>query len=299
MLRQCVRDLGVSVKAVIHNGAGPLAQGTRIRSIHDNLWQRHNTFQHAGVGCRLVSTKSMGELASEAGIRPPRNMERHRDLDDLFADAGPEYYKLRITTGDLRGAGTTEQVFIELHGDNGSSGQRIIEVSLERASTVETLLEVKGDLGRLQRMEIGFFKGEEVLKIKGSGWLLDRIETYRIDNSMRRIPKPIIFPCQRWIGESESGSRSGGPLQTLFPLAMELSYPRLGSLARVRHSAASAGILHTQKIYRFEFTHTSILCARVSFRRMNRRMEFMYVSVVCACVSFQRMCMQYQQCSSE
>lgn len=87
------------------------------------------------------------------------------------------------------------------------------DVSLMRASTVELMVESEVDLGRLQRMEVGFVAGEEALKIKGSGWLLDRIETYRIDATMRRIPKPVIFPCQRWIGESESGSRSGAPLQ--------------------------------------------------------------------------------------
>jgi hypothetical protein len=103
-----------------------------------------------------------------------------------------------------------------------------MNMPLSRASTVDAMIEVSSELGRLQRMEVGFVDAEQALKTKGSGWLLDRIETFRIDNSMRRIPKPVIFPCQRWIGESESGSRSGGPLQTLFPLAMELSYPRLG-----------------------------------------------------------------------
>ena len=160
-------------------------------------------------------------------MRPSRNMERSRDVDDLF-DAATIFYKLRIITGDLRGAGTTEEVFIELHGDNGSSGRTVLKMPLSRASMVDAMIEVSSELGRLQRMEVGFVDAEQALKTKGSGWLLDRIETFRIDNSMRRIPKPVIFPCQRWIGESESGSRSGGPLQTLFPLAMELSYPRLG-----------------------------------------------------------------------
>ena len=152
----------------------------------------------------------MGDLASEAGIRPPRNMERARDLDDLFDEAPSVFYKLRITTGDLRGAGTTEEVFIELHGDTNSSGQQVVNVPLTRASTIEIMYKTT-ELGRLQRMEVGFLNPEVALKTKGSGWLLDRIEIMRIDTSMRRIPKPVIFPCQRWIGESESGSRSGGP----------------------------------------------------------------------------------------
>jgi hypothetical protein len=191
---------------------------------------------------RSLSTRPAGAggMSSEAGMRPSRNMERSRDLDDLF-ETTTVFYKLRIITGDLRGAGTTEDMFVEMHGDDGSSGRKVLKMPLTRASTVDVMIKVSGDLGRLQRMEVGFVDAEHALKTKGSGWLLDRIETFRIDNSMRRIPKPVIFPCQRWIGESESGSRSGGPLQTLFPLAMELSYPRLGALAGApRRTSASA-----------------------------------------------------------
>jgi hypothetical protein len=82
-----------------------------------------------GDGRRWLSTRpeSMGALAGEAGMRPSRNMQRSRDLDDLF-DAATVFYKLRIITGDLRGAGTTEEVFIELHGDNGSSGRKVMGI---------------------------------------------------------------------------------------------------------------------------------------------------------------------------
>jgi hypothetical protein len=188
-------------------------------------------------------------------------MERARDLDDLFNTANASvYYKLRVITGDLRGAGTSEPIFLELHGERGSSGQIVMKPPLTRASTVDVMFEVDGDLGRLQHMDVGFVDGAQALTIKGSGWLLDRVETYRIDTSMRRIPKPVVFPCQRWIGESESGSRSGGPLQTLFPLAMELCYPRLGHLAgRTARPAISssadlvlravaAGVPHPDKV---------------------------------------------------
>jgi protein phosphatase PTC7 len=172
----------------------------------------------------------------------------------LFLDTAPVFYKLRITTGDLRGAGTTEQVMIQLHGDSGSSGRHVIQAPLNRAETVEVVCEVHGELGRLQRMEVGFVDPESALQVKGSGWLLDRIETYRIDNSMRHMPKPVIFPCQRWIGESESGSRSGGPLQTLFPLAMELTVPRTpskaagASSADITMCAVAAGVPHPDKV---------------------------------------------------
>ena len=136
-------------------------------------------------------------------------MVRARDLDDLFEEQQPVFYKLRIITGDLRGAGTTEQMFIELHGDFTSSGRLLVPTPLNRATTVESMCRVHGELGRLQRMEVGFVDPETATKNTGHGWLLDRIETYRIDTSMRRIPKPVVFPCQRWIGTSESGSRSG------------------------------------------------------------------------------------------
>ena len=146
-----------------------------------------------------------GAVGSEAGILPLRA----RDLDDLFEEQQPVFYKLRIITGDLRGAGTTEQMFIELHGDFTSSGRLLVPTPLNRATTVESMCRVHGELGRLQRMEVGFVDPENATKNTGHGWLLDRIETYRIDTSMRRIPKPVVFPCQRWIGTSESGSRSG------------------------------------------------------------------------------------------
>jgi len=194
-----------------------------------------------------------GLLAGSASARP-RQRRQASDLDDLFLDTAPVFYKLRITTGDLRGAGTNEQVMIQLHGDSGSSGRHVIQAPLNRAETVEVMCEVHGELGRLQRMEVGFVDPESALHVKGSGWLLDRIETYRIDNSMRHMPKPVIFPCQRWIGESESGSRSGGPLQTLFPLAMELTVQRTpskaagASSADITMCAVAAGVPHPDKV---------------------------------------------------
>ena len=71
--------------------------------------------------------------AQSASARPGRNLEashagtakldlcrslssRASDLDDLFADPRPSVtYKLRIITGDLRGAGTSEEIMIQVH----------------------------------------------------------------------------------------------------------------------------------------------------------------------------------------
>ena len=135
------------------------------------------------------------------------------------------YYKLRIHTGDLRGAGTNERVYVRLHGENGSSDQLPLAVELQRAMTVEAILKVQGDLGILERMEVGFVNAEEAEKKQGAGWLLDRVEVTRIDGEGRHFPKAVIFPCQRWIGQSESGSRSGKSVQALFPMSTEQSYP--------------------------------------------------------------------------
>ena len=81
-----------------------------------------------------VAGKVEGLLVTQsASARPGRNLEaphagtaklelcrslssRASDLDDLFADPRPSVtYKLRIITGDLRGAGTSEEIMIQVH----------------------------------------------------------------------------------------------------------------------------------------------------------------------------------------
>eukprot|EP00286_Rhodomonas_abbreviata_P001550 CAMPEP_0181291660 /NCGR_PEP_ID=MMETSP1101-20121128/2087_1 /TAXON_ID=46948 /ORGANISM="Rhodomonas abbreviata, Strain Caron Lab Isolate" /LENGTH=338 /DNA_ID=CAMNT_0023396069 /DNA_START=145 /DNA_END=1158 /DNA_ORIENTATION=- len=176
---------------------------------------------------------------------------------------GKVTYRIWLQTGDLRCAGTTEQLYVVLHGMEGSSHKLILSQHCGRASAVEEMLYVDTELGRLQSMEIGFVDPAGAESTPGGGWLLDRVEVTLLDETKVPPPKPVVFPAMRWLGQSESGSRSGPGKQVLFPMATEQFYPwRWGpnatpkwghhraSLNDVVLTAVAAAVPHPDKVAR-------------------------------------------------
>ena len=66
-------------------------------------------------------------------------------------------YKLLVKTGDIRGAGTDANVFAQIFGENGDTGERKLEASgnnFERGHTDTFGIEAV-DLGDLTKLRIG------------------------------------------------------------------------------------------------------------------------------------------------
>lgn len=67
----------------------------------------------------------------------------------------------------------------------------------------------------------------------GSGWFVDRVEVAELGARERRAgPAELVFPCMRWIGRSESGSRSGPGIQVRATRAVRAACGRRGRRGR-------------------------------------------------------------------
>lgn len=104
-------------------------------------------------------------------------------------------YKVEVKTGDIRGAGTDANVFLQLFGEHGDTGERKLESSgnnFERGCTNTFGIEAV-DLGEISKARVGH-DGSGF----GSGWFLDNIiVTNEKDN------KKWVFNCGRWLDKGE------------------------------------------------------------------------------------------------
>jgi len=127
-------------------------------------------------------------------------------------------YKIEVTTGDRRGAGTDANVFVTVYGENGDSGQRKLEGSgnlFERAQTDEFGFELV-ELGELKKVTIGHDNSGF-----GASWFLDKVVVTRESDG-----KKWFFLCGRWLSKGEDDGAiirdipaSGEDGKTYAPLA--------------------------------------------------------------------------------
>jgi len=103
-------------------------------------------------------------------------------------------YTVTVTTGDLRGAGTSARVYITIFGEKGDSGQRWLDSSpsnFQRAS-VDVFTVVSTDLGDIRRIRIGHDNSGF-----GADWFLEKVA---IKNE--RTSKVWNFFCGQYLSAS-------------------------------------------------------------------------------------------------
>ena len=106
------------------------------------------------------------------------------------------YYKVTVTTGDRRGAGTDSNVFVIITGENGDTGKRFLTGSgnlFERNSKDEFGIDCV-DLGMIKKIEIGH-DGWGF----GSDWFLEKV-VVKSDT----LQKDFFFLFGDWINGEET-----------------------------------------------------------------------------------------------
>lgn len=110
-------------------------------------------------------------------------------------------YSVRVKTSDVRGAGTSARVFINITGELGDTGDRLLDASrsnFSRDGQDEFLIEAV-NCGELQKVRIGHDN-----KGLAPGWHLDTVEVSVVkgEGSDAGIG-PWKFPCGRWLAKDE------------------------------------------------------------------------------------------------
>eukprot|EP00047_Mylnosiga_fluctuans_P014195 m.36272 g.36272 ORF g.36272 m.36272 type:complete len:2392 (+) comp5381_c0_seq2:48-7223(+) len=113
-------------------------------------------------------------------------------------DAGLLTYQVAVKTGDVLGAGTDANVYVVLYGENGDSGERKLEHSLDHRNKFERkqtdTFEIEAvNLGALHRVKVWHDN-----KGLNAGWFLDSI-----DVTDPATAKTYSFPCGRWFDKSQ------------------------------------------------------------------------------------------------
>ncbi|XP_061658036.1 lipoxygenase homology domain-containing protein 1-like [Syngnathoides biaculeatus] len=117
-------------------------------------------------------------------------------LTDDDEDLEVNSYEVHVFTGRMWGAGTDANVYINVYGQNGDTGERRFRKSnnlnkFERGQE-DVFSIAAADLGPLSKLRIRHDNGRP-----GAGWFLDRVEIVDKDDTT------YFFPCKRWLAVDE------------------------------------------------------------------------------------------------
>ncbi|KAL8614278.1 hypothetical protein ACOMHN_007616 [Nucella lapillus] len=121
-----------------------------------------------------------------------------RDQIGLETKAAMTTYHVKVTSGDVWGAGTDANVFIILYGDKDNTGKMFLKSSLtnknkfERNQMDEFILETV-NIGELKKIRIGHDNAGG-----GAAWHLNKVE---ID--CPSLGTTWLFLCNRWLSEKD------------------------------------------------------------------------------------------------
>jgi hypothetical protein len=108
-------------------------------------------------------------------------------------------YRLRVHTGDVRGAGIVAKIVVQLHGLIGSAPRVMLGGGFgrfERGSYIDEIIHCDALLGHLERLELGLDPSDARSKEDGIGWYLDRVEVSLMGGSELCLTHPVVFSCR-------------------------------------------------------------------------------------------------------
>ncbi|XP_061733262.1 LOW QUALITY PROTEIN: lipoxygenase homology domain-containing protein 1 [Nerophis ophidion] len=115
------------------------------------------------------------------------------DNEDLEVNS----YDVHVFTGTMWGAGTDANVYINIYGENGDTGER----RFRKSNNLNKFEKGQEDHFSITAVDLGTSKK---LRIRhdnsqaGAGWFLDRVEI--VDN---KDDTTYFFPCKRWLAVDE------------------------------------------------------------------------------------------------
>ncbi|MEQ2279977.1 hypothetical protein AMECASPLE_014829, partial [Ameca splendens] len=117
--------------------------------------------------------------------------------EDAEEDLEVNTYEVCVFTGDMMGAGTDTNVYINIYGENGDTGERPLSNSdnlnkFERGQE-DVFIVAAIDLGTLKKLRIRHDNTQPY-----SAWYLDRVEIVDTKEDIT-----YYFPCNRWLAVDE------------------------------------------------------------------------------------------------
>ncbi|CAL8249227.1 unnamed protein product [Merluccius merluccius] len=115
------------------------------------------------------------------------------DAEDLEENS----YEVSVFTGDMQGAGTDANVFINIYGENGDTGERY----LKKADNLNKFEKAQEDMFTVTAVDLGTLKKLRIRHDNTSSYsslYLDRVEIVDTKEDIT-----YYFPCNRWLAVDE------------------------------------------------------------------------------------------------
>ncbi|KAM4615981.1 lipoxygenase homology domain-containing protein 1 [Polymixia lowei] len=160
------------------------------------------------------------------------------DAEDLEENT----YEVSVFTGDMLGAGTDANVYVNIYGENGDTGERYLKNSgnlnkFERGQEdVFTVTAV--DLGPLKKLRIRHDNTDSY-----SSWYLDRVEI--VDT---KDDTTYYFPCNRWLAVDEDDGQIARELVPVDEAFMKRNDDEEGSGATLGLEQKSMSTTYTLRV---------------------------------------------------
>ncbi|XP_023264384.1 lipoxygenase homology domain-containing protein 1 [Seriola lalandi dorsalis] len=115
------------------------------------------------------------------------------DNEDLEVNS----YEVHVFTGTMWGAGTDANVYINIYGETGDTGER----RLRKSNNLNKFEKDQEDIFNITAVDLGILKKLRIRhdnRQASAGWFLDRVEI--VDN---KDDSTYFFPCKRWLAIDE------------------------------------------------------------------------------------------------
>uniref|UniRef100_I3JKU2 Lipoxygenase homology PLAT domains 1 n=1 Tax=Oreochromis niloticus TaxID=8128 RepID=I3JKU2_ORENI len=144
----------------------------------------------------LLKTLTMEKYSFECG----RWLDINEDDNEIVRELPATGYRVTICTGNVSGSGTDATVFLNVLGDLGDTGDRLMIMSknnvnkFEKGNHDEFLIE-SVSLGQVRRVRVGHDG-----RGGGCGWYLDKV---MVREEGQPESMATEFPCYRWLDRNE------------------------------------------------------------------------------------------------
>uniref|UniRef100_A0A3Q3MN87 Lipoxygenase homology domains 1b n=1 Tax=Mastacembelus armatus TaxID=205130 RepID=A0A3Q3MN87_9TELE len=156
------------------------------------------------TGWHLSKATLMKSLTKEKYTFPcERWLDTNEDDNEVVRElpaSGDLIYRVTVCTGTVSGSGTDASVFLNLIGDQGDTGDRLLVNcknsmnKFEKGNLDEFIIEAVA-IGQIRRVRIGH-NG----KGGGCGWFLDKVI---VREEGQAEAQAVEFPCNRWLDRNE------------------------------------------------------------------------------------------------
>ncbi|XP_030048769.1 lipoxygenase homology domain-containing protein 1 [Microcaecilia unicolor] len=120
---------------------------------------------------------------------------------ELLPEEGPELdentYEVHVFTGSVLGAGTDANVYVNIYGETGDTGDR----QLKKSNHLNKFERRQEDIFTIKAIDLGVLKKLRICHDNSgvnAAWFLDRVEIVDCKDNIT-----YFFPCQRWLAVDE------------------------------------------------------------------------------------------------